>query len=47
MSPRERDPEENQQRPRAFRHSEGSDDEDLVDDNYDIDDDEDDDDSDD
>ena len=48
MPPRERDPDQNQRRPRAFRHPEGSDGEDLVDDDEDIDDDdEDDDDSDD
>ena len=44
MPPRERDPEQNQRRPRPFRHPEGSDGEDLVDDDEDIDDDDDDDD---
>jgi len=43
MPPRQRDPEDNdRRRPRAFRHPEGSDGEDLIDDNNDIDDDDDD-----
>ena len=47
MPPRERDPDQNQRRPRAFRHPEGSDGEDLVDDDEDVDDDDEDDDDDD